>query len=235
MIIKFSDMPSVYVYKSEGGKNKKYAEFIVGYCKAVGLMPNNKLCVRCSPHLALCLASACEKHGVGLYVVTGASGGVKENLEKMGAVVYPMAGGFQAGIDDAVSKGAYHYDQFTNPASAEYYKSVAAAAVAELGFTPDNFVDFIGSGATLAGFASALGNTRCYRAGMCDRDPDLSKNPMLAPVADKITKIKVEKTDVYAMQQKYAEEAVGQVNIGTVAALKAAENLQGTTLIYWQD
>ena len=55
MIIKFSDMPSVYVYKSEGGKNKKYAEFIVGYCKAVGLMPNNKLCVRCSPHLALCL------------------------------------------------------------------------------------------------------------------------------------------------------------------------------------
>ena len=107
--------------------------------------------------------------------------------------------------------------------------------MAELGFTPDNFVDFIGSGATLAGFASALGNTRCYRAGMCDRDPDLSKNPMLAPVADKITKIKVEKTDVYAMQQKYAEEAVGQVNIGTVAALKAAENLQGTTLIYWQD
>ena len=130
MIIKFSDMPSVYVYKSEGGKNKKYAEFIVGYCKAVGLMPNNKLCVRCSPHMALCLAAACEKHGVGLYVVTGASGGVKENLEKMGAVVYPMAGGFQAGIDDAVSKGAYRYDQFTNPASAEYYKSVAAAAVA---------------------------------------------------------------------------------------------------------
>ena len=70
MIIKFSDMPSVYVYKSEGGKNKKYAEFIVGYCKAVGLMPNNKLCVRCSPHLALCLAAACEKHGGGLNVVT---------------------------------------------------------------------------------------------------------------------------------------------------------------------
>lgn len=236
MIVKLNDTPSnVYIYKSEGGKNKKYAEYIVNYCKTLGLLAQNKLCVRCSPHLALCLAKACAEKGVTLYAVTGAAGTVKEELEKMGVVLYQMSGAYLDSVADAVSKGAYYFDQFSSQAAIEYYKTVAATAAAELGFKPDNFVDFIGSGATLAGFASALVNTKCYYARMCDNDVDYAKNPLMASVKDKVEMLRVDKSKVYALQQKYASQNIGVVNIGTMAALKAAQGLVGTVLIYWQD
>ena len=238
MIEKLSVAPEVFVYKNPEGKNKSFANFIVRHCLAKNLLMQNKLCVRCSPLLALSLAEACKSAGVKFYAVTGASDAIKVSLLSLGAQVYEMKNGWQAMINKAVAEGAYYFDQFGDVAVVEYYASEAKKAESELGFRPDYFVDFAGSGATLAGFALSLIGTKCVFGKMCNDLKDFDKKIHLKKVESLVDVVKVEKTDVYALQELYSKSPeIGKANIGSFVSLKTAQLLsqKGRVLIYWEN
>ena len=183
MIEKLSVAPEVFVYKNPEGKNKSFANFIVRHCLAKNLLMQNKLCVRCSPLLALSLAEACKSAGVKFYAVTGASDAIKVSLLSLGAQVYEM-----------------------------------------------NEADRAGSFADLSEHG-VFGK-------MCNDLKDFDKKTHLKKVESLVDVVKVEKTDVYALQELYSKSAeIGKANIGSFVSLKTAQLLsqKGRVLIYWEN
>ena len=73
---------------------------------------------------------------------------------------------------------------------------------------------------------------------MCNDLKDFDKKTHLKKVESLVDVVKVEKTDVYALQELYSKSPeIGKANIGSFVSLRTAQLLsqKGRVLIYWEN
>lgn len=241
---------NIVAYKNPQGKYAALAQFIINNCQSQGRLYNNKIAIASSGRFAVEIAKVCQQRGINFLPLLG-------NYEDTNAFNQITAMGFN--IDRTPSKekastiariqqeGWYYFDQFNDPIVIEFYRQEAQRAVSELGRTPDIFIDFIGSGATMRGFHdvmqlsskyaianSSYKNNTKYLQKPYIRDISYNFNPEV---------IETNATAAQELAQKYQNGQFGIMGnaartffFSIQAAIQYLQNNPGkTVLLYWED
>ena len=236
---------SIYAYKKQNGKNQSLAEHIIITCKNQGRLYNNKFSIASSGRFAVEIAKKCKQYGIDFLPILGKFEDPLsfKQINDMGFNIdrTPTNEKVQR-IQELQAQGWYYFDQFTDPIMVEYYRSESQRALNELGYYPDVFIDFMGSGATMRGFYETLKNScELYFSNSCYRD----EKPF---IKDLINSQEIKIIDVhgslaghlYFRYQNGEFEQFGYAARSFFTSIQGAinwlqENPGKTVLLYWED
>ena len=241
---------NIIAYKNPKGKNTALAEYIINICQQQGRLYNNKLSISSSGRFAVEIAKVCKQRGIDFLPILG-------TYEDPVSFNQITAMGFNIDRTPAKEKenaimrlqqqGYYYFDQYSDPIMIDFYRQEAQKALAELGRTPDIFIDFMGSGATMRGFYEALRfsckfgfSNSCYR--------DEKKYERKPFIRDLVNSQQIEIVDVQAnlashLAFRYQNGEFGIMGSAArtfFTSVQAAinwlqQNPGKTVLLYWED